>query len=773
MRAVHFVVGAATASSALLAAALAVLGTVAPAAAAAGLAVVVVGSVLLVRALRRPGRAPALGPADAVTLGRLVLVGVVTSLVLSPYAEGAEHGAPVGLVALVAIVLDGVDGRVARATGTSSELGARFDMETDAFLILVLSGCVAAALGPWVLLIGLARYLFVAASWVLPWLRASAPPRYWCKVVAVVQGVVLAVVATGLVPPVLAVLVTALALALLVESFGRDVVWLFRHRDGRVPAAAGLRRRAGGLVTVSALLLVWLALLAPDDLGSVSAAAWLAVPAEGVVLALLVSTLGTRAGRVLAAAAGAVLGVAVLVKVLDLGFVSALGRPFQPLSDWTYLEAVPSLLADGAGQVRAQVLVVAAVVAAVGVLLLLPASAYRLAHVAQRHRRATLVSAGALGAVWVLASVTGVQLGSGDPVASARSATVVARDVRQTVSALSDGSDFATASAQDPWARVADDRLLAALRGKDVLVVFVESYGRTALEDQAGSAALRAQLDAGSTRLSTAGWSARSAWLTSPTFAGISWLAHSTLQSGTWVDTQRRYDALLATDRVTLSSAFADAGWRTVAVVPSNEKPWPEGQAFYGYDHVYDESNMGYAGRRFGYATMPDQYTLDAFRRAELAPGHRPVMAEIDLATSHAPWTPVPSLVPWSEVGDGSVFLGMTGPRGADIWSDPVRVRAAYDASISYSLETVVSFLELERESDLVVLVLGDHQPASVVSGAGADHDVPVTLIARDASAIKATDGWGWQPGLRPGAGAPVWRMDAVRDKVLSAFSRP
>ena len=172
---------------------------------------------------------------------------------------------------------------------------------------------------------------------------------------------------------------------------------------------------------------------------------------------------------------------------------------------------------------------------------------------------------------------------------------------------------------RDPWARVADDRLLAALRGKDVLVVFVESYGRTALEDQAGSAALRAQLDAGSTRLSAAGWSARSAWLTSPTFAGISWLAHSTLQSGTWVDTQRRYDALLATDRVTLSSAFADAGWRTVAVVPSNEKPWPEGQAFYGYDHVYDESNMGYAGRRFGYATMPDQYTLSALQRLELA----------------------------------------------------------------------------------------------------------------------------------------------------------
>lgn len=771
MRAVHFVVGAAVRSSALLVAALLALGVLAPAAAGAGLLAVVVGCWLLVRALRRRGGAPALGPADVVTLVRLVLVGVVVALVVDPYAGGSTHGVAVAAVSLVVILLDGVDGRVARATGTASELGARFDMETDAFLILVLSVFVAALLGPWVLLIGLARYLFVAASWALPWLRESSPPRYWCKVVAVVQGVVLAVVATGALPDALAVLVTAIALALLAESFGRDVVWLFRHRDGRVPVPASRWRRAGRLVTAAALLLVWVALLAPVDLGSASAAAWLAVPVEGVVLALLIGTVGTRAGRFVAASAGAVLGVVVLVKVLDLGFVSTLGRPFQPLSDWTYLGYVPSLLADGAGQVRAQLAVVGAVAAAVGVLLLLPASAYHLAHVAQRHRRQTLLAAGALGAVWVLASVTGVHVGSGEQVASARSAAVVERDVRQTLSALSDGSDVAAASADDPWAQVPSDRLLSALRGKDVLVVFVESYGRTALEDQAGSAGLRAQLDAGTAQLGAAGWSARSAWLTSPTFAGISWLAHSTLQSGLWVDTQRRYDALLTTRRLTLASAFAAAGWRTVAVVPSNERPWPEGQQFYGYEHVYDEHNSGYAGQRFGYATMPDQYTLEAFRRTELAAGHRPVFAEVDLATSHAPWTPVPRLVPWKSVGDGSVFRGMTGPKGADIWSDPVKVRAAYESSISYSLATMVSFLQSER-SDLVVLVLGDHQPATIVSGTAADHDVPVTVVARDPGVVAAIADWGWQDGLRPDDAAPVWRMDAVRDHVLSAFSR-
>ena len=105
---------------------------------------------------------------------------------------------------------------------------------------------------------------------------------------------------------------------------------------------------------------------------------------------------------------------------------------------------------------------------------------------------------------------------------------------------------------------------------------------------------------------------------------------------------------------------------------------------------------------------------------------------------------------------------------------EDLRDRVVRDAAVSLGLAADATLTQIcARVEAPWDFVLGDHQPSSVVSGAGADHDVPVTLIARDASAMKATDAWGWQPGLRPGAGAPVWRMDAVRDKVLSAFSRP
>ncbi|QFZ17001.1 CDP-alcohol phosphatidyltransferase family protein [Saccharothrix syringae] len=191
----------------------------------AGAAYAVANQALLGDAVQRAGHR--LGPADRVTSARGLLVGGVTALVAGRSAETAV----VVALAAVALALDFVDGRVARRTGTASALGARFDMEVDAFLILVLSAHVAGLLGPWVLAIGLLRYAFVAASWVWGWLRGDLPPSSARKVVAAVQGVVLVVAVSGLVPGTGALV--GLALAALVWSFGRDVAWLFRSgREG-------------------------------------------------------------------------------------------------------------------------------------------------------------------------------------------------------------------------------------------------------------------------------------------------------------------------------------------------------------------------------------------------------------------------------------------------------------------------------------------------------------------------------------------------------------
>lgn len=189
---------------------------------------------LLLIATRHHGRR-ALGPADLVTLARVVLIGVATALV----AEGA-HTATLVAVVVPALLLDWVDGLVARGTRTCSDFGARFDMEADAFLILVLSVQVALHLGPWVLVIGVMRYLFAVASWLAPWLRRPLPPRTARKTVAALQGVVLLVAVSRVLPETVTTVTVTGALAALLWSFGRDVVGLWRTR----PARTGVTERS-------------------------------------------------------------------------------------------------------------------------------------------------------------------------------------------------------------------------------------------------------------------------------------------------------------------------------------------------------------------------------------------------------------------------------------------------------------------------------------------------------------------------------------------------
>ncbi|MGH3507590.1 MAG: CDP-alcohol phosphatidyltransferase family protein [Nocardioidaceae bacterium] len=215
---------------------LALTGDLSPVGWLTGLAAGVTGCALLARGLaRRVGGngyrdVTGMGPADRVTLARLVLTCGVAALAAASLAQGGRGVALLVMLATVAQLLDSVDGRVARRTSSVSELGARFDMETDAFLILVLSVYVADAMGWWVLAIGLARYAFLAAGWVWPWLRGTAPPRYWCKVVAVLQGAVLTLVVAGPLPALWETGLVTMALVLLTESFGREAWQLWERR---------------------------------------------------------------------------------------------------------------------------------------------------------------------------------------------------------------------------------------------------------------------------------------------------------------------------------------------------------------------------------------------------------------------------------------------------------------------------------------------------------------------------------------------------------------
>jgi hypothetical protein len=544
-----------------------------------------------------------------------------------------------------------------------------------------------------------------------------------------------------------------------------------RHAGRIVAGRIVAGRIVAGLLTGLALALVWSALTAPNRVSDLAPTAFLRVPLEALVLAVTLLVLPPRPRRVVGVVVGVLLGVLALLKLLDMAFFETLDRPFDPVVDFGYLGPLTGLVVDSVGRTAGAGVLVSVALLVVVLLAVMPWAVLRLTRaLVRRPRRAWRAVAG-LGAAWVVCAALGLSWARAEPLASSSAATYAYRQVSRVPVEVADQRAFVRATRSDPLAASPPDRLLTGLRGKDVLLVFVESYGRVALEGPAASGA-GAVLDAGTRRLRAAGFDSRSAFLTSPTFGGISWLAHSTLQSGLWVDSQQRYGVLMDSHRSTLSSAFRRAGWRTVSDVPANTRPWPQG-AFYGYDHFYDARNVGYAGPRFGYPTMPDQYTLDAFHRLELArPGRRPVMAEIDLVTSHAPWSRVPRLVAPARVGDGSVFDGMPQQTASKrvVWRSPQRIRQAYGESVRYSLRALVSFVATYGDRDTVLVFLGDHQPARIVTGDRGGHDVPVTLLARDPAVLDRISGWGWQPGLRPHPDAPVWRMDTFRDRFLTAF---
>ena len=412
------------------------------------------------------------------------------------------------------------------------------------------------------------------------------------------------------------------------------------------------------MLTVLAFLLVWAALVAPHEPSRLTLGAFLRLPLEGVVLVALALVLPGNTRRILAWVVGPVLGLLILVKILDFGFFTAFDRPFDPGDDWSYTHIGIETLRQSIGGTSAN-LALAGVALLVVAAVVLPDPGAAPPD-PRRGRPPPGVAPGGRGARRGL----GALLGAGRAVrvrraiASTSAAALVVSEVRTVRADIQERSRFAGEIRHDRYRHTPDNRLLTGLRGKDVLLVFVESYGKVAVEGSSFSPRVDDVLDTGTKQLRAAGFDSRSGWLTSPTFGGISWLAHSTMQSGVWVDKPvEATTSSSASERLTLSQAFGRAGWRTVDDVPSNNRYWPEGSSFYHYDKVYNRRNVGYHGPTYAYASMPDQYVYLALQRLELGKAdRRPLFAEVDLVSSHEPWTQVPPLIAWNRVGDGSIF---------------------------------------------------------------------------------------------------------------------
>ena len=319
-----------------------------------------------------------------------------------------------------------------------------------------------------------------------------------------------------------------------------------------------------------------------------------------------------------------------------------------------------------------------------------------------------------------------------------------------------------------PAVPIASD--LARVRGADVFLIFIESYGQVSWDRPAFVTALassRAGLEAA---IRDTGREVVSASVESSTFGGESWLAHISLLTGTEVRDQDTNVRLMAQPRDTLVTAFARQGYRTVAVMPGLQREWPEGR-FYGFDQVYGSRELGYHGPPFGWWDITDQYALARLDALSLArPSRQPLFIFFPTISTHTPFTPTPPYQPeWTRMLTATPYDADELDRA---WSQPpdwLNLGPGYTQALDYTHATLGGYLRLHASRDLVMILVGDHQPPAAVSGENASWNVPVHVIASRPELLDRLLEHGFQRGLAPTT-KPLMKINAMLPVLLDGF---
>jgi hypothetical protein len=313
---------------------------------------------------------------------------------------------------------------------------------------------------------------------------------------------------------------------------------------------------------------------------------------------------------------------------------------------------------------------------------------------------------------------------------------------------------------------------LAALDHRDVIVLFMESYGRVTYDRPEIARVVNPAREQFATAARNTGRQVISTFVTSPTFGGSSWFAHSSFLSGIRVADPDRYALLLTQHRPTLASAFKAAGYRAVAIMPGLKQSWPEG-AFYGFDKIYDMKGLDYRGPQFGWWRIPDQFSLAALDAREIQPRPRkPLFVFFPTVNTHMPFRPTPPLQEdWARVLSTRPFDAADVERSITETPEWTHMGASYADSVRYAFEVLASYLEHRPHEQFVLVVLGDHQPAANVSGEGASWDVPVHIVSDRPDVLGSLEARGFVPGTRPNARA-IAPLHELGPMLLDAFSQ-
>jgi len=314
------------------------------------------------------------------------------------------------------------------------------------------------------------------------------------------------------------------------------------------------------------------------------------------------------------------------------------------------------------------------------------------------------------------------------------------------------------------------DSDFAQLRNADVFLIFIESYGAVSYDQPQFASKLtasRARLDAA---IRETHRSVASAYVESPTFGGGSWLAHLSLLSGIEVRDQDTNALLMTQRRDTLARSFSRRGFRTVALMPGLRQSWPEGR-FYGFDEIYGAEQLAYRGPEFGWFAIPDQFSLDRLDALEVSqPSRAPLFVFFPTISTHFPFSPTPPYQPdWRRMSTARPYDGPAIVRAYAAEPNWTDFGPGYVDAMAYDFATIEGYLRKRADRDLVVILIGDHQPPAAVSGEGARWDVPVHVIASRQPLIDGLVAHGFRAGLTPARPA-LARMHALLPLLLDAF---
>ena len=695
------------------------------------------------------------GPANAITAGRLLLL-----LLLVGFAHRLSSSVlAVGF--LLALLLDVLDGHVARQGGHVSAFGASFDMEVDAVFILFVGYLLwlRAGHGAWVLVPGLLRYAYVLALVLAPPAGIDRVRSRFGRAAFVVTAscLLLALAIDGFAAR---SAIAAVGTVVACLSFGHSFYEAYPTLGNLLPNGARLGVRAWrafgpGVLFLAAWsflnVLVNLRFPGPEPTG------WYFLPSLAITVVMaafvLIGLAGWRLHWALRILLVACLLFVRLFRIGDGITGQFFSRPFNLYTDLPLVSELVRYVHSTMAPWR----FLATAVSVVGTFILLVFAVDRsLAFLAVqlRRRRPILAFTGAVLPLALASPFLSHDTRYVKRYMGAFGSSILPRvgeEAEFLVNVYSRQAREAKAIASVQEVLDHTPARLERLHHANVLLLFVESYGATVVERPLFADKVLPALRSVESELANHGFATASGLLTSATYGGMSWLAHATLLTGVRTTNQLEYGLLGVHKPRSMARILHDAGYHTVLMEPNTNRV-SNGADFYDFDETYRNWNFNYSGPPFAWASMPDQYVLDFARRNVVDMAQGPLFMTCVLVSSHAPWSHVPTLVPdWSQVGNGAIYHSHPLKRANLDWSTFSHAAEPYLRSILYDLDVLRNYLTEFVHDDSLVIILGDHQPVSEVTDNSLSWSVPIHVISRDPDLVAPFVSRGYAHGMVPG----------------------